>query len=926
MSTLTLTATPLATTTTAATPATAAISTAYSTTAPSTLGGVAAVPVASSSSSLLSSSSTSSPSLSSSSPAAFHAPATSASLPQPQTPLTPIVVPPPAALDASVASISSISSSSTSSLSSLGALDSVLAAIPTTTKVQISSLSIVDFDDDSEDALDSDAQEGRESEDHSSSPSSFSEHTWASAYTSAVSSFNLSNSANPNRSPTRPFPPRSALSMSSSSSISSLPHSSFPAGIPESEEPEDEPESSSFATLRPSVASTTAPQNSTAKPYSSPKRPPLSSTKPAHRPQRAMSTPLVVSSSQRPMLPFSSDQSGSPQQPSLPHTTSEATLTSPLNTTFGASRTLTAMELKNLRHASTISQNSILSRDDDVEEEDRFLAAVQRRLTELESQEKMQSPVTSPSREGSLSMSPPTSPPSSPPSRATLDGSLPTLTKAQTQASLSTLTRPDQPPLPPLSAGGAGSFSFFTDLFTKAFRSRNGSPSTSPPTSSSSLSDNRARYSTPVMSYRPTTMSPSQSAHTTLPRPPTAVNLRNRNLPPSRNTASPSNPTAMGHSSSAGMLSPRMSWSSLAGVTPSPTGIPRERKPTESLAETRKRLKEGLQLFEMGALEAAAATFGRAVETSDGEPLARYCWGACMLHGFGTQRSSRKAMLELELSARDGEILAMHELGRHLRRSLERRKSPRHRQRRITRVPSSNSSTFRRPQYQFHADGNSSDSGSSDSSVPDGPAHRRRSSDSSFSSGADSMTSSLALPQEDDGAVRTSRSSSFDWDREPASVTPVPSIASASRRHQHQPRHNAPQQPQLRNTPTSGAGSAAYQPPISGNDQRLRGRAPSMSSIASASTRATTRTATGLPMASAPSQSGSARGSSKRAAMMRWFSAAAELGHRDSQIALAELLVQDETASKIDRHIAGSYLRTAAAANEASGRDSRNPY
>ncbi|KAJ3115831.1 hypothetical protein HDU96_011019 [Phlyctochytrium bullatum] len=80
---------------------------------------------------------------------------------------------------------------------------------------------------------------------------------------------------------------------------------------------------------------------------------------------------------------------------------------------------------------------------------------------------------------------------------------------------------------------------------------------------------------------------------------------------------------------------------------------------------TRERLRQAAHLFDLGGQEAAAATFARAMV--DGDPLARFAWAMCLLNGFGVRVSERQALGHLAIAARDGEYLAMYELGNYYR-------------------------------------------------------------------------------------------------------------------------------------------------------------------------------------------------------------------------------------------------------------------
>ncbi|KAJ3102207.1 hypothetical protein HDU97_000704 [Phlyctochytrium planicorne] len=81
--------------------------------------------------------------------------------------------------------------------------------------------------------------------------------------------------------------------------------------------------------------------------------------------------------------------------------------------------------------------------------------------------------------------------------------------------------------------------------------------------------------------------------------------------------------------------------------------------------EVRERLLQGCRLFELGGMEVAAATFGRAM--TGGDPLARFAWAMCLLNGFGVAMNEKMALEHLRVSAHDGEVLAMFELGNYYR-------------------------------------------------------------------------------------------------------------------------------------------------------------------------------------------------------------------------------------------------------------------
>ncbi|KAJ3012220.1 UNVERIFIED_CONTAM: hypothetical protein HDU68_001313 [Siphonaria sp. JEL0065] len=70
--------------------------------------------------------------------------------------------------------------------------------------------------------------------------------------------------------------------------------------------------------------------------------------------------------------------------------------------------------------------------------------------------------------------------------------------------------------------------------------------------------------------------------------------------------------------------------------------------PTTTTKETRTKLSQALKLFEMGATEAAFATF-RACFQESGNPFAEYCVAVCLVHGYGCSGSGEEVDAGMEL-------------------------------------------------------------------------------------------------------------------------------------------------------------------------------------------------------------------------------------------------------------------------------------
>ncbi|KAJ3071247.1 hypothetical protein HDU98_005628 [Podochytrium sp. JEL0797] len=84
--------------------------------------------------------------------------------------------------------------------------------------------------------------------------------------------------------------------------------------------------------------------------------------------------------------------------------------------------------------------------------------------------------------------------------------------------------------------------------------------------------------------------------------------------------------------------------------------------------ETRTKLERGLQLFEMGATEAAFATFRDAAESAlegagRGDTFAEFCVAVCMLYGYGCATEYEAGVEMLKGLKEKGEVLAGIELG-----------------------------------------------------------------------------------------------------------------------------------------------------------------------------------------------------------------------------------------------------------------------
>ncbi|KAJ1552707.1 hypothetical protein HK405_010310 [Cladochytrium tenue] len=575
------------------------------------------------------------------------------------------------------------------------------------------------------------------------------------------------------------------------------------------------------------------------------------------------------------------------------------------------------------RHASILSQSSLLSDEADVEEEDRFIMAVQSRLLELEEADRATTCSTPP-------VSSTTSTPTSTTTSAwSASPDIPA--KASTAAGFPTLAAAA---LNPAAAACTPSGGFLSDFFMRTLRGA--SAAAAAPTQQTA----RSRFSTPVLSfagagagaaspstpnYRRLSRASMADAGSSSPRihigPPSPRTAPGTTYEPQASRTRRATEASLESVSTAVSAAARGSWSCLSSAGPSfvsprasmnravqppsplsPTAstFPRTNPghagaPKEAPTETHRRLREGLHLFEMGAVEAAAATFARAVETSCGYPL-----GECLLHGFGQSRSTRKGVAELEAAAEGGEVLAMFELARFYRRLLaerQKRSSARsiressHSVRSTIGEDDDDSDTSFYPRRTVGY-GTPAPSGPSRLlAVPDyhhfsaAPAHRRVS-DHSDLSDADSLSAGSDVDDE----VSAARAASTAGALHPRLGSEASSAADSV---------DAPPAAALNGLAVTLGPAAATATSLTPLKPRARQRPVSTTSASSAWTRPVT-----------PSTGATAARSSSayRAAMLRWFGEAAARGHHDAKVALAEVLAHDSASAPVSAAVASSAL------------------
>ncbi|KAJ1541881.1 hypothetical protein HK405_010353, partial [Cladochytrium tenue] len=629
------------------------------------------------------------------------------------------------------------------------------------------------------------------------------------------------------------------------------------------------------------------------------------------------------------------------------------------------------------RHASVLSQSSLLSDEADVDEEDRFIMAVQARLLELEEADR-----------AVISSTPPVSSATSTPTSATTSA-----WSASPEISAKTSTAAGSPTLvaavpKPAAAASTPTGGFLSDFFMRTLRGA--SAAAAAPTPSTA----RSRFSTPVLpsaAATSNTSTPNRRLSRTSLADAGSSSPRMRIGPPSPRAApattyepqaSRTRRATEASLDVAAVSAARGSWSGLSSAGPSfvsprasanravqppsplsptasafPRTTPgRAGAPKEAPAETHRRLREGLHLFEMGAVEAASATFARAAETSDGDPLSRFCWsvlvfarycvvdiapcfpnfrGASLLHGFGQPRSTRRGVAELEAAAEDGEVLAMFELARFYRRLLAERQK-----RSSARSIRESSHSVRSTIGEDDDDSDASfyprrtvgyvtpaPSGSSRLlAVADyhhfsaAPAHRRASDHSDLSD-----ANSLSADSDIGGEVSAARGASAagalhprlgseassatdSVDAPPAaalhglavSLAPVREPPSAT------PPSLAPPKPRARQRPASTASaSSAWTRRTARSATATAGGGvcpPSLSSAGHASA------ATGGSVTPSASATAARSSSAYRAAMLRWFGEAAARGHHDAKVALAEVLAHDSGSAPVSTAAASSAL------------------
>ncbi|KAJ3307713.1 hypothetical protein HDU76_004425, partial [Blyttiomyces sp. JEL0837] len=390
-------------------------------------------------------------------------------------------------------------------------------------------------------------------------------------------------------------------------------------------------------------------------------------------------------------------------------------------------RTLTKAEIKQMHRASTMSQSSLLSSSGGLDVEDKFLTNIEQRLKLLAEIEKareeaererasQQNQTRRTSFLGNMlgqTTSPPT-PPASPPNvneGDRKDTPKRTANAAGPHSNSSNNTNNNQ--------RDANAFSFISNLFTRTFggASSSSSSSSNAPNilSSRSLSGPTLSRHSRSISISSTPSSPDilgpvprhaqhpNSNSVSIAGSPRHAHAHyshgnlhskrashsgfggyanNLNVPTGRASITSWSPVTsssisggLGSNTSSGSTSPSLNGRTMPARSASAsssigggcgfafgwtqTGM----KVCDTGVDTRQRMREAWHLFEMGATEAAAATFARAVEVSGGDPFARYAWAMCLLHGSGIDRDVPRALSELHQSATDGEVLAMYDLG-----------------------------------------------------------------------------------------------------------------------------------------------------------------------------------------------------------------------------------------------------------------------